>query len=239
MSKPLIDIRLEAPVEDVWRHLREFALVRRWFGWDYDGLDAEIEAIFGEHAAADAGTRSIEWTYGPGHSDAFALEADGSATVLRATRESPEPGGAYDAIAEGWITFLQQLRFVLARTPGEERRTRHWSSPVHDPGALPVARVLGLGAALDVPPGGSYAATGEAGVPGSGTVWFHSAHQVGVTVDALGDALLIVWEKPSAAGPPHGEASATLSAYGAATERLDEQAERWQAWWSRGLGAPE
>jgi hypothetical protein len=238
MSTPLIDVRLDAPVEEVWRHLREPVLVRRWFGWDYEGLEEEIEGIFGEHASVDEAARTIEWVYGPGHADAFALEPDGDATILRATRESPESDGDYDAIAEGWITFLQQLRFALARHPGEERRTLYFSSPVEDAAALPVARALGLGGALDVLPGAAYEADGGPDGRLVGTVWFRTAHQLGVTVDELGDALLVLWEKPSAAAPPQGEASVTISAYGARAAALDEAAERYRAWWSQHLGAP-
>jgi hypothetical protein len=238
MSEPLIDVRLDASVEEVWRHLRDPVLVRRWFGWDYEGLEEEVEGIFGEHARADEAARTIEWVYGPGHADAFALEPDGNATILRATRESPEPGDGYDAIAEGWITFLQQLRFALARHPGEDRRTLHFSSRVEDADALPVARALGLGGALDVLPGAPYEAEGGPRGPLAGTVWFRSAHQLGVTVDDLGDALLVLWEKPSAAAPPHGEASVTISAYGSQAAALDEAAEHYRAWWSQQLGAP-
>ncbi len=238
MSKPLVDVRLDAPVEEVWRHLREPALVRRWFGWDYAGLEEEIAGIFGEHAAADEAARTIAWVYGPGHADAFGLEPDGNATILRATRESPEPADGYDAIAEGWVTFLQQLRFALARHPGKERRTLHFSSRVENAGGLPVARALGLGGALEVLPGAAYEAQDGPDGPLTGTVWFRSAHQLGVTIDELGDGLLVLWEKPSAAAPPHGEASVTVSAYGPGSAALDEAAGRYRAWWSERVGAP-
>jgi hypothetical protein len=44
MMRPmLIEVALPVPVDEVWAHLREPALIRRWFGWDYDGLEREIE----------------------------------------------------------------------------------------------------------------------------------------------------------------------------------------------------
>ena len=47
MSDPVVaEVVIAAPADAVWRALREPAEIRRWFGWDYDGLDAEIEFIF-------------------------------------------------------------------------------------------------------------------------------------------------------------------------------------------------
>lgn len=43
-------------------------------------------------------------------------------------RESPSEG--YDDIGEGWITFVQQLRFALTRHRGEARATHYLSSDV-------------------------------------------------------------------------------------------------------------
>ena len=42
----LIEITVPAPVDVVWRALREPDIVRRWFGWEYDGLTAEVQHIF-------------------------------------------------------------------------------------------------------------------------------------------------------------------------------------------------
>ena len=66
---------------------------------------------------------------------------------------------------EGWITFMQQLRFALERHPGEERRTIHRSgSPGH---------------AADL----------------AGDVWFRSDSQLGVTVRDWNDGLLVVTDR--------------------------------------------
>ena len=34
-----MEITLPAPMDTVWTAFRDPAAIRRWFGWDYDGLD--------------------------------------------------------------------------------------------------------------------------------------------------------------------------------------------------------
>jgi len=59
----------------------------------------------------------------------LALEDRDGQTVVRLLRAAPEGSdswdGVYDDINEGWLTFVQQLRFMLERHPGEERETVH------------------------------------------------------------------------------------------------------------------
>ena len=160
----LIEVELPVPAEEAWRHLREPALIRRWFGWDYDGLDAEIDVIFVQEAQADEATHSISWETG----DRF--ELDGS--TLRVFHEPP--GEGYDDIGEGWISFVQQLRFALSRHPGEERATHYLTADEPKP-------VLGALESM------------------GGEQWFRSEHQIGVVVAGLGDGLLIAVEKPGTA----------------------------------------
>jgi uncharacterized protein YndB with AHSA1/START domain len=195
-----------APVEEVWAHLREPALIRRWFGWEYPGLEREIELIFVEEAVADEAARTVAWDHGPQHGDRFELEPAGEGTRLRLHRWVPdEVAGTYDDIAEGWITFVQQLRFALARHPGEERRTHYLSADA----GLPVTRAL--------------EATG-------GEPWFRSPHQLGVVAEELGDGLVIGVEKPGAA------AFLTLTAYGDDPSGLDAAVARWDAWFMERVG---
>jgi uncharacterized protein YndB with AHSA1/START domain len=113
---PLIALTLTAPLDEAWRHLREPDLIRRWFGWDYDGLDEEIALIFLQEAIARE--HEIIWADG----DRIALSPQGDRTVMRIHRDR---GDEYDPIAEGWISFAQQLRFALEHHPGEPRHTLH------------------------------------------------------------------------------------------------------------------
>ena len=161
---PLIEIELPVPADEAWRHLREPALIKRWFGWDYDGLEGEIDVIFVQGAQADAETRTI--TFGMG--DRFELHG----STLRVFHEGPEDG--FDDIGEGWISFVQQLRFALTRHLGEARATHYLSSDTQKP----------VIAALE-----------EMG----GEVWFRSEHQLGLVVAGLDDGLLVAMEKPGAA----------------------------------------
>jgi uncharacterized protein YndB with AHSA1/START domain len=122
MSDPVIcEVVIAAPADAVWRALREPGEIRRWFGWDYDGLDEEIEYIFRGEAQVDDAARTLDM--GPG--GALALEDRGGATVVRVARAAT---GDYDDVNEGWITFVQQLRFYLERHPGQDRRTVHVAS---------------------------------------------------------------------------------------------------------------
>jgi hypothetical protein len=160
----LIEVALPVEPDEAWRHLREPALIRRWFGWDYDGLDGEIDVIFVEGAVADDAARTL--TFGMG--DRFELHG----STLRVFHEPP--GEGYDDIGEGWISFVQQLRFALTRHPGEERATHYLSADEPKP-VLAALEAMG------------------------GEVWFRSEHQLGVVVAGLGDGLLVAVEKPGAA----------------------------------------
>ena len=124
MSDPVIvEIVIAAPVEAVWRALRDPAEIRNWFGWEYEGLEEEIRFIFLEASTADDDAHVLDG----GSEGVIALEDRGDQTVVRVTRAAPAGSwdGVYDEVNEGWLTFFQQLRFYLERHPGQERRTLH------------------------------------------------------------------------------------------------------------------
>ena len=120
MSDPVIvEIEIAAPIDAVWRALRDRAEIKRWFGWEYDGFDEEVDFIFFKASKADDTDHVLDG--GPG--GRIALEERGDRTVVRVTRAAPAGGwdGVYDEVNEGWLTFIQQLRFYLERNPGRER----------------------------------------------------------------------------------------------------------------------
>lgn len=163
------EVRIAAPAERVWRALRDRDELRRWHGWDADSLDAEIEQIYFTDAAADDASRTLTL---PG----TRIEVDEGTTVrfvMTAASDDPVWEGWYDEIVEGWVTFAQQLRFALERHPGQDRIALYLQEHLD----VPVSARLGE----------RYATRGLAG-----EVWFRSAHQVGLTVDAWNDGLLVV-----------------------------------------------
>jgi uncharacterized protein YndB with AHSA1/START domain len=122
-DRVVVELEIAAPADTVWRALRDPAEIRRWFGWDYEGLEEEIRFIFLEAAKADDDARVLDG----GPEGVIALEDRGRETVVRVTRAAPAGSwdGVYDEVNEGWLTFFQQLRFYLERHPGKERRTLH------------------------------------------------------------------------------------------------------------------
>lgn len=161
------ELTLPAQPDHVWRHLREPALISRWFGWDYEGLGHEIDVIFLQEARVDDRAHVLEWGDGIQDGDRIALEDLGLETMLRITRGAPAEG--YDDVAEGWITFAQQLRYAVERGGRADRRTLHLTAAGAAPGAAALAAEL------------------------PGAPWYRTEHQAGIVTK---DGLLAVWEKP-------------------------------------------
>ena len=112
----MIEQRIDAPADAVGHAFKEPDAIARWFGWDYDGLEAEIRYIFVEHSRWH-GPHRLE-----GHDGTVIEIVDrGAHTVVRAVRPEVAPG--YDPVEEGWRAFFAQLAFALERHPGASRRT--------------------------------------------------------------------------------------------------------------------
>ncbi|MEV4345074.1 activator of HSP90 ATPase [Actinoplanes sp. NPDC049596] len=116
------DVEIAVPVgrDQVWEAITQPEVLHQWFGWDYDGLAAEIRQIFVDEATLWAPERM-------GWADGSSLEVDGDddRARVRVAREGSGPGGpeVYDAIEEGWRAFLTQLSFLLRERPTGRRRT--------------------------------------------------------------------------------------------------------------------
>ena len=122
MDKPFrVEVSVDAPRDVVWRTLTEPEQIRHWFGWDYDGLNDEIELIFVNHARLRPPDR-IEMS----DDGLIELEERDGRTVIRATKpgdlDAVEWVDVYGDIEEGWITFFNQLRHRLERHPDSTRR---------------------------------------------------------------------------------------------------------------------
>jgi uncharacterized protein YndB with AHSA1/START domain len=124
-----VEITVAAPVDEVWQSFRDKQKILHWHGWEYDGLEQEIEGTFFE-GAEETGERTLSLH---GH-DTFTLTPvpEGTRVVLtRAPKGAvPEWEEYYDDITEGWITFLHQLKFAHEFHPGASRRTVFWPHEV-------------------------------------------------------------------------------------------------------------
>ncbi len=116
-----VEVTVPVPSADVWRALRDPAEIRRWHGWDFDGLDEEIDVIYLRDVEADAAAGTLATADG----SRFELEDGVAGTILRVTMPAPAESwdAVYDDVREGWVSFVWQLRFALEHHPGEDRRT--------------------------------------------------------------------------------------------------------------------
>ncbi|MDW5593891.1 SRPBCC domain-containing protein [Conexibacter stalactiti] len=149
MSDPVVvEVAIDAPAARVWQAFRDPVELRRWHGWEYDAIEAEIQQIYFDDVTASEPDLTLD-THGAGR---FELEPRGEATVVRVVRAAPDGAagwdGIYDEINEGWRSFVEQLRFYLERHAGEERRTlfierevdppagEEWFSAAHQRGVV-------------------------------------------------------------------------------------------------------
>ncbi len=141
-----VETTIDAPREAVWRAMTTPAVIREWFGWDYDGLEGEIQFIFVDHSERRPPDRIV------GRFQELQLEADGPRTVVRAVSavRAVLPGSLdeagwediFDGIEEGWRTFFEQMRFMFARN-GSGRRTVYLSGTATPAEAIDLAHSLG------------------------------------------------------------------------------------------------
>jgi uncharacterized protein YndB with AHSA1/START domain len=215
---PRIEVTVAAPVDVVWAALREKDKIRHWHGWEFDGLDEEIDVIYFNHLTEDPVARTLSVQEG----DLIRLEPDGDGTRVTLTRAprgvSPEWDAYYDDITEGWIVFLNQLRFAIERQPGAPRRTVFLNSS--NKKGLDLEKELDLG-------GGTLVGEEVRTEP-----WYRAENQLGVTVDTWGNGLLVVASCEPTEAKPDGVAMAVLSTYGLTDDQLAELTARWQAWWT-------
>jgi hypothetical protein len=227
---------IAAPVDAVWSALRDPVQLRRWFGWEAEGLAEEIEDVFVTHAIASEQERSLRFD---DIGDRFELEPRGEEeTLLRLLGEPPSE--AYDGMLEGWLTFIAQLRFALERHPGEDRRTLYLTGHNRSAGDPSVMAALGLAAELVQrgSPGDGYELCGEDGqVALAGELWVRSARQTAITVGG-GDGLLVASQLPADVRPPHGGASACITSYGLSEDELRRMRDGWTSWWRTRFGDP-
>lgn len=208
-AKPFrVEVVIHTPHIEVWRALTELDQVKRWFGWDYAGLDDEIELMFVANAKHEPPGRIL--MFEGEEQSAIEVEADGAHTIVRAvypaSLEDVELDDAYDQIAEGWRGFLLQLGDYLERHPGKRRRTIRLTSE-----AKPIAVLAAVAAEVE---GQSRRA---------------SPHLSVTTTDSYGRGLVIVDSSEPLDSADTGRLNVTITTYGLDDEHFARLRKRWQA----------
>jgi len=220
-EEPKITLIIAAPPEAVWDALRDRERIRHWHGWEFEGgpdggLDQEIETIYFTDVTAEDGVVHLN---GGDRVEVEAVEGGTRVTLTRpALSGDSEWDAYYDDITEGWITFLQQLRFAVERHPRGTRRT------VALRGRAAVSPSTALDAD-DLQDGDRFQLALPDGA-GSGSVLFRSVHQLGLVVDDWDEGLAVLTHDPST-----GAAMALLSLYDMDEDRRAAIEEHWDAWW--------
>lgn len=232
-DRVLIDLTIAAPVETVWAALRDREQVARWFGWESDSLAAEVDYIFFDHATANEATHVIAFE---GVNDRFELTAEGSGSRLRVIRAAPADGTAwtdvYEDMTEGWIMFVQQLKFGLEKEGLAPRRTLWLSLPKGErDGARPL-EALGLADLTSGHVGDAVSRDLPTGDTVSGNLWHVSKYQVSITVDAWAGLLNVHDARSWTGGGGHGPGMVMITAYGLDEATFADLEGRWKAWWN-------
>jgi hypothetical protein len=226
----IVEVTLPAPIDVAWRALRDPAEIRRWFGWDYDALDEEIKAIFfADDAVCDDAAHSVSWPDG----DRFVLDEVAGGTRLRVTKPAPADvdwDTYYEDVRAGWLAFTWQLAFALTRHPGQDRRTIFLAGESLTPGDHPIQDAFGANAIASIAPGERYEFETPFGEVLAGEVLFRNARQIGLTVDAYGDGLIVASSAPPSAIPPHGGGDMVITTYGLDDDAHEAIAQRWAGW---------
>ena len=233
----VVDVTIAAPIDTVWRALRDPALLAQWFGWDYEKLAEEIDMIFVAGATEGEPGRVLDMG-----GDAFELVPEGSSTRVRVVRSDPPAGdtwdGVYDDVDEGWRTFVAQLAFWLEVQNGvtreaSARRTIYIAGHRASADAPSLTAAVGIEALEGLAMGERYALTAATGEGLAGRVRFRSEHQLGVTVDAWGPGFLVFARKTPGDKSPHGGGFALITTYGLGAGELARLEAAWTDAWRR------
>lgn len=233
----IVSLDVGADADTTWAHLRRPELVRRWYGWDAEGLDLEIHQVFvaGVEAVSDGRRRSLHWA------DGTRLElsptADPARTHLAVERPSHDGLSFFDGVRddtdEAWVAYAHQLQFALGAHRGEERRT--WGVRGLDAGPRQDRLLdrVGLHGVRGVPIGGHVSTTRPDGTVVGGTLAYRTELQFGLRLHGFAESFLVVMEHPAAVRPPNGEVDVVLSTYGLDVETFDQVMTRWGGWWRK------
>lgn len=229
----IVEIDVPADLDTTWDHLREPALVRRWYGWDGPDQDERVRAFVETARTGGVGeARVLSWRHGRGVH--VTLTPHGPATLVVVIRPPAEAefGESYDEVDEDWISAAHVLRFALDVHPGQERRT--WSAHGLDAGDRRHRLLdrIGLHGVHGIPIGGHVATQRPDGTTVGGTLDFRTAYCVGLRLHGFAQSFLVVRQTPPrGAQHPNGEVDAVLHTYGMDDETMAQVTRRWGGWW--------
>ncbi|GIF19111.1 hypothetical protein Ate02nite_18410 [Paractinoplanes tereljensis] len=188
--------------DETWEAVTQPAVLRQWFGWDYDGLDAEIQQIFVDQATFLA-PEQMGWADG----SYLEVTGDDDHATVRVIREGSGSAGTerFDAIEEGWRAFLVQLRFLFDRRPAGRRRTLYLTGETTGRQALAL-------------------------VEGGGE-WQRSGPRVAWAVDGDGHLVVVAGRLPLD-DRDAGRMEVTVSAYGLDDAAFETLRETWTKRWA-------
>jgi hypothetical protein len=207
-AKPFrVEVVIRTPQVEVWRALTQPDQVKRWFGWDYPGLDDEVELMFVANARQEPPGRILMFE-GEDQS-VIEVEPDGAHTIVRVVYPSSlgevELDDAYDQIEEGWRAFLLQLSHYLERHPGKRRRTIRLTGD-----ARPIAVLAAVASEVE---GESRRA---------------SPHLSVTTTDSYGQGLVVVDSSESLDSADTGRVNVTITTHGLYDDQFARLRTRWQ-----------
>lgn len=230
----LVEMTIAAPVEAVWDALKDPAKIYNWHGWDDPTLKEEIEYIYVGEGHYDDAAKVLSFGEYMGVAYRFEVEARGEGSALRvigAASADKQWDGVYEDVVEGWISFVQQLRFGLERHDIGPRRTLYLSGSAKPGGAAPIA-ALGITELRGHRDGEAVSVDLATGEHVDGQVWHRTHWQIGLTVPQWGDGMLIATDKSVTDTSPDGRGMVVLTTYGLSDADFAALEGRWRAWWS-------
>ncbi|WP_461173866.1 SRPBCC domain-containing protein [Arthrobacter sp. Z1-9] len=225
-----LSVVINADAPQVWTMLREPSKVAQWHGWQAEDLDAEIKEIYFSSDVEESPDHTSLTVHG---GDVFELKPVPQGTLVSVTRAAVDHNSEWAAwdedITQGWLTFLQQLRFALERHPHGKRHTLFLQVP-----GGPGSAIEKLGLSELTARGDNYQLPLATGEEISGKVWYRTNHQVGLTVHSYadhGDGLLVVADQLAIEDVrPDGGSMVIVSTYGLGAARLDSIRSSWDSW---------
>ncbi|MFI2753771.1 hypothetical protein ACGIF2_10085 [Cellulomonas sp. P22] len=246
--REIVAMDVGVPADVLWHHLRDPELVRRWFGFEREGLADEIHEMFEVRASASETSsvdghpvRTLTWPRGDRAVVTSVPHESHQRSHLSIQRRSHDGLTTFDGVQdprdEAWLAGANQLKFALEEYPGLGRRTVVMRDM--DAGTLHDRLLdrLGLHGLRGVPVGGHVQTTLPDGSRVGGTLAYKSQYQVGLRLLGTKSAMLVLLETPAAARPPHGLVTAVLSLYDVSDAEVASVLDRWSQWWGMAAAA--